>query len=357
MKKKILVDLSSLKRLCSGLGQVALNYGRYFQEKYNEHNSKYEFTLLVPRKMIGQFGNKVNYLSSDNIIRKHFHLFFPQFDIWQSLHQLSRFSPTSKDTKQILTIHDLNYLYERKGVKRKMKHLKMQNKVDRADEIVCISEFTKTEVEHHLDLKSKRCLVVYNGVERLDLIDISGTKMDVKTPFFFAIGVIEPKKNFHVLLDLMKLMPDMHLYIAGKESSKPRNRFYAGMIRDRIEKENINNVTLLGPVPNDQKVWLYTYCEALLFPSLFEGFGLPVIEAMQFGKPVFSSKKTSLKEIGGKFAYYWDNFEPEHMKSVIDSNLAAFYPNNELVHQVKEYAYSFSYEKHFEEYEKLYEKL
>jgi glycosyltransferase involved in cell wall biosynthesis len=99
---------------------------------------------------------------------------------------------------------------------------------------------------------------------------------------------------------------------------------------------------------------MYQHCEAFLFPSLLEGFGLPVIEAMQFGKPVFSSKETSLKEIGGDFAYFWDNFNPEEMKKLIDENLTQFYQNESLADKEKEYARSFSYEKHFEEYEALY---
>lgn len=357
MKRKVLIDLSSLKNIYTGLGQIALNYGRYLQGNHKKCDADYEITLLVPHKMMGQFGDEVNYLSSTNLLRKHFYLFFPRFDIWQSIHQLSRFSPRCERTKHILTIHDLNYLYEYEGAKRREKHLQMQSKVDRANEVVCISEFVKREVEQHIDLKGKPCHLVYNGVERLDLMSRLASEMNVDRPFLFSIGVITPKKNFHVLLDLMKLMPGKHLYIAGKDPSKSRYRGYADMLRERIVREKITNVTLLGPVTHGQKIWLYANCEAFLFPSLFEGFGLPILEAMQFGKPVFSSKETSLREIGGEFAYFWDNFEPEHMKMVIEGDLEAFYLNNELVHKVKEYAYSFSYERHFEEYGKLYAKL
>lgn len=357
MKKKILVDLSALKNVYRGLGQVALNYANYFHESYKSEDADYELTLLVPHKMIGKFGNEVKYLSSTNLFRKHIPLLRPRFDVWHSLHQLTRFVPFHRDTRYILTIHDLNYLYEREGASRARKHRQVQKKVNRADEIVCISKFTKTEIEEHLDLQGKPCRVIYNGVEELDPTLQKKPAMAIDKPFFFSVGVIKEKKNFHVLLDLMKLMPEKHLYIGGKEIQKYHKNGYARMIRARIEDEKIHNVTLLGSISHEEKIWFYEHCEAFLFPSLFEGFGLPVIEAMQFGKPVFSSRETSLQEIGGDFAFFWESFDPYDMKAVIDENLDRFYQDEILALEEKKYASSFSYKKHFEEYEKLYAAL
>lgn len=233
----------------------------------------------------------------------------------------------------------------------------MQWKVRWADEVICISEFAKSEVEKHLNLGGKKCKVIYNHVPPLDKTLAIKPNAQIKEPFFFSVGVIQEKKNLHVLLDLMKLMPEKHLYIAGKEIKKTHKNWYAQLLKKRIEEENITNVTLLGPVSHEEKIWLYENCEAFLFPALFEGFGLPVIEAMQFGKPVFSSKETSLKEIGGNFSYFWDSFDPQDMKAVIDKHLDGFYQDDKLIMEEKKYADSFSYDKHFEEYEKLYAKL
>ena len=230
---------------------------------------------------------------------------------------------------------------------------KMQKKICRANEIVCISNFTKNEVEHNFQLNEKQCRVIYNKVTLIDKDAAQKPKHEIREPFFFTMGIIRQKKNFHVLLDMMKLLPDKHLYIVGMKADVKKNN-YARHIKERIENEQIHNVTLRGPVSHKEKIWMYQHCEAFLFPSLLEGFGLPVIEAMQFGKPVFSSKETSLKEIGGDFAYFWDNFNPEEMKKLIDENLTQFYQNESLADKEKEYARSFSYEKHFEEYEALY---
>lgn len=355
---KVLVDLAILKDIYCGLGQVALSYARYFQENYKRDTAGYSLTLLVPDNMIGLFGNEVEYLSSTKWVNKRFQFLLPKFDVWHSIHQLSRFKPWHKRTKHILTVHDLNYLHEREGYSRERKHRQIQRKINRADKIVCISHFAKTEVETHLNLQGKECSVIYNHVKSLNPTNAKKPKLEISKAFFFSIGVIQKKKNFHVLLDLMKLMPDMQLYIAGKEIQRDKKKnAYAEMIKERIRNENITNVQLIGAISDDEKIWMYKNCKAFLIPSLLEGFGLPVIEAMQFGKPVFSSPETSLKEIGGKFAYFWDNFNPEHMKSVIDSNLENFYTKPETAEKQQEYAFSFSTGKHFKEYENLYKTI
>ncbi|SCD21346.1 putative glycosyl transferase 1 [Proteiniphilum saccharofermentans] len=349
-QKKVLVDLSELSNTYCGLKQVALAYGNYFKENYKRNETGYILTLLIPRKMFGKFGREVRYISSSSWFLRHCRYLFPSFDIWHATHQLSRFKPAYSRTKFILTIHDLNYLYEATGEQRERKHRRLQRKINRADEIVCISEFTKQEVGKNLVLNGKRCKVIYNGVENIVRKPALKPNREIKGHFFFTIGTVMKKKNFHVLLNMMKLMPDRHLYIAGDSSLEE----YGKMIKQRIETEGIHNVTLLGTIPEEEKIWLYANCEAFLFPSLFEGFGLPVIEAMQFGKPVFSSRETCLKEIGGEFAYFWKNFDPQEMKRLIDENLEGFYQDKDLAQRQKEYAHSFSYEKHFKEYQKLY---
>lgn len=349
-QRRILVDLSELSNTFCGLKQVALAYGNYFKENYQRKEADYSLTLLMPRKMFGMFGNEVHYISSSSWLLKHCRYLFPRFDVWHATHQLSRFKPAYPTTKFILTIHDLNYLYETTGEQREQKHRRLQRKVRRADEIVCISGFTKQEVKKNLKLDGKICKVIYNGVENISKNPARKPDEEIKKPFFFSIGTIMKKKNFHVLLDLMKLMPDKHLYIAGDSSLEE----YGAIIEKRIEAEEIKNVTLLGIVSEEEKVWLYANCEAFLFPSLFEGFGIPVIEAMQFGKPVFSSQETSLKEIGGDFSFFWKNFNPHEMKELIDENLTGFDRNQDFIRKGKEYADLFSYSKHFEEYMKLY---
>ena len=353
MRKRLLVDLSSLRNIYTGLGQIALSYGNYFKNNYHFHSSFYDLTLLVPKRYIGAFGSEMKYISSTNWIRKYCRSMFSEFDIWHSIHQLSRFRPFHSSTKLILTIHDLNYLYERSGNSKIRRHRRLQKKIDRADEIVCISEFTKREVEQELQLHGKECKVIYNKVPLLDESMALRPDFNIVKPFFFTLGVIKRKKNFHVLLDLMKLIPEKHLYIIGNGADEKHND-YALNIRKRIKEENITNVTLHAPISHEEKIWMYSHCEAFLFPSLLEGFGIPIIEAMQFGKPVFSSKETSLKEIGATYTYFWDNFEPDSMRQLIDTGLKEFYNNPGLAENEKTYAKVFSGDQHFQYYEEIY---
>lgn len=351
MKKKVLIDLSILKHINCGLGQVAFNYGKYFKQHYSL-NQNYDLYFLLPKKMFGEFGSEVHYISS-NVWKKFLPFLLPKIDVWHSIHQLSSFHPFYQKTKLVLTIHDFNFLYEKSGFKSRRYLRRVQQEIDRSDKIVCISNFSKSEAERFTDLKGKSIDVVYNGVEQFD---IESTKIPdfVKSskPFFFTIGQIKKKKNFHVLLPLMKLFPENELYIAGQTGTA-----YADQIQAVIQSENISNVHLVGIVSNEERVWLYKNCEAFLFPSLFEGFGLPVIEAMYFGKPVFTTGETSLKEIGGGFTFIWDNFEPEYMKDVVVDNLRDFYLSPLRAKQNIDYAKSFSYEKHMESYLKIYMQL
>jgi glycosyltransferase involved in cell wall biosynthesis len=70
-----------------------------------------------------------------------------------------------------------------------------------------------------------------------------------------------------------------------------------------------------------QKAWAYAHCAGFLFPSLTEGFGLPPLEAMHFGKPVFLSRLTSLPEVGGDAAYYFDDWSPSAMQQLVEQGL------------------------------------
>jgi glycosyltransferase involved in cell wall biosynthesis len=353
-KKKVLVDLSILKNVNCGLGQVALNYGRYFQQNYRLKDSAFELYLLVPDKYKDAFGSEVKYIRTWWFYR-HF-AFIPTlfFDVFHSIHQLSRYNPIGWRTKYILTIHDLNFLYEKKSDSKKRKYLtRIQKKIDRADKIATISSFVKLEVEKYTNLKGKSIQVVYNGVEQLFCnTDNQPEYINSEKPFFFSIGEVKDKKNFHVLLPLMKLLPEYNLYIAGHKGTS-----YAGSIEEYIKKENINNVFLVGTITNDDRVWLYQHCEAFLFPSLFEGFGLPIIEAMLFGKPVFSSTETSLKEIGGRHVYFWDDFSPVSMFKIIKEGLREFAEDPSQAEKNKQYALSFSYERHMKHYLDIYKSL
>lgn len=350
-RKKVLFDLYLIKYPNCGMGQLAVNYARYFREQYTPSDD-FDIYVIVPSGYEGICGDKVRYITG-KWWKKFLRFTIPFMDVWHSTDQMPRFVPYSKDTKYILTIHDFNYEYEKNGAGKQHDRIRLAKRIERADYITCISNFTKSECYKFADVNDKPISVIYDGVEFFD--DKTGEKpamVDEKRKFFFTIGEIREKKNFHVLLDMMKQFPDRDLFIAGNP-----NFAYNTILKNRIEQENITNVHLMGKIANEERIWLYRNCEAFMFPSLFEGFGLPVIEAMQFGKPVFSSRCTSLSEIGGECAIFWDNFEPDHMVETVRNGLKAFDNDPSLRQRNIDYAHTYSYKRCLESYFDLYRRI
>ncbi len=342
---RILIDLSILKNVHCGLGQVALNYGYYFRDLYEPLENE-QIYLLVPKSFVGVFGNKVRYIIARKIYRIMPWLIGIHFDVWHAIHQLSRYKPFARH--YILTIHDFNFLYEKSGPKTHKYQYMVQRKANKADRITAISEFAKAETEHYLRLGGKHVQVIYNGIERIDL-KAEECIPEVQQPYLFSIGEVKEKKNFHVLLDMMTLLPNMHLYIAGNSNTP-----YADRIRTEIISRNITNVHLIGLVSEGQKTWLYRHCQAFVFPSLFEGFGLPVVEAMLFGKPVVCSNETSLTEIGGDHVIFFPKGYPATESARLIAT-AALTPEQEEAN--RQYARSFTWERHMQSYLAIYREV
>jgi glycosyltransferase involved in cell wall biosynthesis len=141
--------------------------------------------------------------------------------------------------------------------------------------------------------------------------------------FIFSIGTVLPKKNFHVLPCLLR-NNNYELVIAGNIDKE-----YGQKIRDEAQLHGVaGRVKLTGPVSEQERYWYYKNCFAFAFPSLAEGFGLPLVEAMNFGKPCFISTHTSLPEIGGDAAYYFKDFDTTHMQEVFEKGLEHYQETN-----------------------------
>jgi len=348
MRKEVLIDLTALKNANTGLSHVAKSFADGFAALDDQDLA---FNFLVPSSLSGAFGDRVKYIEH-NAWQRAFPMLLPKVDLWHSTFQNYRLLRHSRNTRQIVTVHDLNFLYEKNPQKAKRYLRNLQQKIDKAAAVVAISQFVAEDIKKNIHLKNKRLKVIYNSVFRLD--DQANQQpqfiKDTKKPFFFTIGQILVKKNFHVLLDVMKQFQDTDLYICGKCEEGDYGRFIA----NRIASENIKNVFLVGAINEQEKIWMYRHCQAFLFPSKFEGFGLPVVEAMQFGKPVFSSAMTSLPEVAGGNAFMWDSFDATHMVDCIKHNLYDFNRDLQRIERSKAHAFSFNLARHSREYLQLY---
>lgn len=236
----------------------------------------------------------------------------PRYDVWHALAQDAKFLPLDPRIRLVLTLHDLTVrrIESGKTLARAMK--RFQANVDRASVIVTGSHFAADEIRRHLRIGDRPVEVIYHGIT-LDTAAPSRQPAGLgEDPFLVALGRVVRTKNLHTLIDMMTLVPDRSLLIVGDDSD-----CYAAELRKRIADAGPNNrVRVLGPVSDAERLWLFQHADALLQPSLSEGFGLPVLEAMACGTPVFLARRTSLPEVGGELAFYWDTFEPDAMATV-----------------------------------------
>jgi glycosyltransferase involved in cell wall biosynthesis len=277
--------------------------------------------------------------------------------LWHGTYQGSNYYPTSKNVKKLLTIHDLNFLYdETKSPDKQKKYLsKIQSLINRSDQLTVISNFTLQCIRENLDIGQVPVKVIYNGC---NVPEQGGTFQQpsfIKTgaPYIFSIGTITKKKYFHTLPSLLA-GNDYNLVIAGITQDK---NYQEEIIAEAKKLGVENRLFLPGPVTESEKWWLLENMLAFAFPSISEGFGLPVVEAMHFGKPVLLSRHTCLPEIGADAAYYFNSFDKEDMQQTLQNALQHFNANPHQATIIKKRAAFFKWDEAAKQYWELYERL
>ena len=344
--RRVLFDCEKIRYPNTGLNTYCLNLGNTLIKETDA--SQEQLTFYTPSNNPAPFGNGHSY----HIVRKWHKFFNPSgdIDVWHCNYHESNYLPQSRKTKLLITIHDLNFLID--DVDNKDKHLrKVQDRVDRADFIVCTSIYTQKCIVENLRVGSAKMDIVYDGCHQKEFPGFDQPVYRPLKPFIFTIGIFFRKKNFHVLPALLK-NNDYELVIAGI-----RVPDYEEVIMEQARLHQVaDRVKLVGPVTEEDKYWYYKNCSAFAFPSLAEGFGLPVVEAMYFGKPLFLSSHTCLPEIGGDLAFYFDrNFDPEDMRAVFESGMNRY--NQDLGNRLRQRACDFSWEKCATSYLKIYREI
>jgi len=346
LKPSVLVTFDSMKNANSGYFSFGKGLGDALIE---QNNDRFKLEYYMFKNTIYQFDGKVDIL----YLNRLHNLLFParnKFDLVHFTDQTCRLKPYSVNAKKIMTIHDVNKLHLSFSKPHKIKaHL---NKIKRyilyCDKVVTISQFVADDIIKHIPEAKAKLSVIYNGADKLTVSADHVPSYLPKKPFLFTIGLLSVQKGFHLLPPLLE-GNDFELVIAGIETPHKQK-----IIEVAKKFGVLDRMKITGPVSDDDKAWYYKNCSAFVFPSVAEGFGLPVIEAMYFGKPVFLSKFTSLPEIGGDAAYYFDNFEPEHMRSVFKKGMQDFQDNNRSESIIK-HAGKFSWAATAQQYMELYE--
>jgi len=223
--------------------------------------------------------------------------------------------------KTVVTVHDL-IIYEHPewfpgGLSDIFwRHFLVPRAIKNAGRVVAVSKYTKNQVVSRFGIDPEEVDVIYEGVTVTDTKpdETILAKNNISQPYFLYVGTIEPRKNLPrviaALARLRKTNPEIQLVIAGKKGWKVAEVF-ATVKKLQLE----SNVKFCGYVSDEEKQALYKNALAFVFPSLAEGFGLPVLDAMQSGVPVLTSNGTSLVEVAGDAALQANPYSVEEISA------------------------------------------
>lgn len=257
-----------------------------------------------------------------------------------------------RHSRSVVTIHDIGYLHHPEthpADTRRMLHLTTRWSTAVADRIIAISDATKHDLITHYHVKPDRITVIPHGVDQSlkpatpKQIDAVRRKHDLSDDYILFVGTVQPRKNLGRLAAALSFVAKAglphHLVIAGK----------SGWLSHAVEWELLasgmsDRIHLLGYVDSDDLPALYTGAAAFCFPSLYEGFGLPVLEAMACGVPVVTSNTSALPEVAGDAALLVDPTRPAEIGSALVRTLTDTSLRIDLINRGHARARTFTWE-------------
>jgi glycosyltransferase involved in cell wall biosynthesis len=319
--KKIGIDARLINKR-RGIGNICFN----FLKEINKIVPDFKFIAYIDSEKIPeelQDGNIISFSS----LKPGFYPFWEQLllpliaqrDGVALLHSVANTFPLflPQTIKQVVSINDVMFLlpkdqmpsspslYQTLG--RYYSKLIVKNGYSSIDKIITISEFSKTDILHQLNIKSSKVVPVLLGVDLPQQTFIE-QKMsifeswEINSPYILALGARDPRKNTTLIIKAFSALKKqftspISLVISGLDQSGIEQ--FSNLVRElRLE----GCIHLLGFIDRSDLDSLYSQASCFLYPSLYEGFGLPLLEAMAHGTPVISSNTTAIPEVAGDAA-------------------------------------------------------
>jgi glycosyltransferase involved in cell wall biosynthesis len=304
---------SMLSRKRTGVGRYTSKLIEYLQ-KVDQSNA---YALYAPRKFL-DFRVTTPRLSAGNFRFKHDHF---KAGAYRTLGPVDLYHAPSPETltmtgcKIVVTVHDLIYKTFPQGhtastVETSEKQFREITR--RADKIICCSQSTRRDLHEHFKIPESRSCVIYQGVDRnlfypMDKKPGYGGQWSLKAkgivgPYILFVGTIEPRKNLVNLLEAFSIVKERRQF-SGQLVVVGMKGWMSDDLQEFVGKLKVApHVRFLGYVPDDELRILYNRAEVLVFPSFYEGFGFPIVEAMSCGTPVVTSNTSSCQEVAGEAA-------------------------------------------------------
>lgn len=277
--------------------------------------------------------------------------------------------PLAYSKKAVVTIHDLAIYHNPDWFPKGQKfstRVAVPQTIKKAKKIIAVSEYTKKDLIKYFKTPEDKIEIIYNGVEpKKDIDDVKPedreavkNKFDIKQEFILSVGTIQPRKNVEGLIKAFdnlrssKIFENYQLVIAGGKGWK-----YNSVFKLVKELALTKKVVFTDYVTKKDKWSLLNAASVFVFPSFYEGFGLSILEAMQQGTPVVTSKITSMPEVAGDAGALIDPSDINDLAKGIEKVLTNDDYRDKLIQLGRKQANKFSWEKCARETLAVYEKI
>jgi len=270
------------------------------------------------------------------------------------------FISLSSQAKKILTIHDLSFLRYPNffSLQRNLWHyiINIKKLIRESDKIIAVSENTKNDIIELTGVSEAKIEVIYSGIdEEFRIIDKNDQsleevkkKYDLADKFILFLGTLEPRKNIIGLIKAFNEFREnwaggkerIELAIAGGRGWKEK-----GARQEREKSKYKEDIKFLGYIPRQDKAYLYNLASIFVYPSFYEGFGFPPLEAMACGLPVVTSFSSSLPEAVGEASLLIDPYKTGEIAEAIRRILSDEFLKNDLIERGRKKVSKFSWQK------------